>query len=369
MHEILILKPVPGGWKQQHPGLHVKDVRQEGQQHHPYSNATIGKKVVRIVEAENKNKTTNTSNNDQTVNSNEMMKGNFCLSNTSTTHSNDNNNKDNTSGKNQPSSSSFLNHNNNNHHCPSSSSISPHHHHQQDQQQQQILPCPKQKLFKNVEAKSIWGRCAVDDIRQQQNSNNNNNKHQRHQEEEEKTVTSATSISESNLAYAQRFILLKLGDFGFALRDYEERGDAAGTPTYASPEMYSPVTHTTKGDVWSLGVILYELVTLGKPPVTGLEFAKMRISEAEKIFHREGLDDKYPPQTPKFIREIVKSCLVFDPKKRPTTRDLMKKFPEIIKYGRGYVKTYQLLRPDEPGLAELNAMFDMFDERYHHKPQ
>jgi serine/threonine protein kinase len=172
-----------------------------------------------------------------------------------------------------------------------------------------------------------------------ENTKNNNNNIN-------KTLPSDTLTS-----YCNKFVLVKLGDFGFALRSHEERGDAAGTPAYAAPEMYSPVTHTTKADIWSLGVLLYELVTLSKPPVTGTDFARMCVREAEKKFHEEGLS--YPNGTPDYVRDIVAACLVFNPEKRPSAGDLFRRFPSLVNFGLEYVEAYSLLRPDQHGMKEL----------------
>jgi NIMA (never in mitosis gene a)-related kinase len=38
-----------------------------------------------------------------------------------------------------------------------------------------------------------------------------------------------------------------------------------GTPYYASPEVWRDEPYTLKSDMWSLGCILYEMITL-KPP-------------------------------------------------------------------------------------------------------
>ena len=38
-----------------------------------------------------------------------------------------------------------------------------------------------------------------------------------------------------------------------------------GTPSYASPEVWNNDQYTTQSDIWSLGCILYELLTLKLP--------------------------------------------------------------------------------------------------------
>ena len=39
----------------------------------------------------------------------------------------------------------------------------------------------------------------------------------------------------------------------------------AGTPSYASPEIWNNKKYDTKSDIWSLGCILYEMLTLHLP--------------------------------------------------------------------------------------------------------
>jgi NIMA (never in mitosis gene a)-related kinase len=47
-----------------------------------------------------------------------------------------------------------------------------------------------------------------------------------------------------------------------------------GTPYYASPEVWQDLPHDKKSDVWSLGVILYEMITL-YPPFKGTDMEKL----------------------------------------------------------------------------------------------
>ncbi len=64
-------------------------------------------------------------------------------------------------------------------------------------------------------------------------------------------------------------IVVKILDFGIARMEGEERitltGRAVGSPLYMSPEQCRGEVLTARSDIYSLGVVAYELVT-GKPP-------------------------------------------------------------------------------------------------------
>uniref|UniRef100_A0A5B6YZI5 Protein kinase domain-containing protein n=1 Tax=Davidia involucrata TaxID=16924 RepID=A0A5B6YZI5_DAVIN len=64
--------------------------------------------------------------------------------------------------------------------------------------------------------------------------------------------------------------LLKIGDFGFA-RYLTAQGLAdtlCGSPLYMAPEIIQNKKYDGKADLWSVGAILFQLVT-GKPPFDG----------------------------------------------------------------------------------------------------
>jgi len=65
--------------------------------------------------------------------------------------------------------------------------------------------------------------------------------------------------------------LMKLGDFGIARvlsYTHEKAKTMVGTPYYLSPEIVENKPYNFKSDIWSMGVVLYELCAL-KPPFDG----------------------------------------------------------------------------------------------------
>ena len=90
-----------------------------------------------------------------------------------------------------------------------------------------------------------------------------------------------------------------------------EAGVILGTAAYMSPEQAAGKTADRRSDVWSFGVVLYEMLT-GK-----------RLFQGETVSHtladvlRAGIDFKeLPPSTPPAIRNLLKRCLDRDVKTR-----------------------------------------------------
>ncbi len=74
-------------------------------------------------------------------------------------------------------------------------------------------------------------------------------------------------IKTQNIFITQNDIL-KIGDFGIS-KQVETINPmamtACGTPYFMPPEVCQGKPYDSKADVWAVGVILYELITLKKP--------------------------------------------------------------------------------------------------------
>lgn len=112
--------------------------------------------------------------------------------------------------------------------------------------------------------------------------------------------------------------VIKLCDFGFARHmsyKTEVLTSLKGTPLYMAPEVVKEEPYNHTADLWSLGVILYELAT-GTPPFT----APNLITLVEHI-------SKDPITYPDFIagdfRSFLKGLLNKDPRKRLGWPDLL----------------------------------------------
>jgi len=89
-------------------------------------------------------------------------------------------------------------------------------------------------------------------------------------------------------------------------------GDVAGTPLYLAPELFTGGEASAASDVYSLGVLLFFLLT-GKFPVSG------RTVKEVQAAHREGRRVPLRPlrsELPAALFEAIERCLSFDPRRR-----------------------------------------------------
>jgi serine/threonine-protein kinase len=112
--------------------------------------------------------------------------------------------------------------------------------------------------------------------------------------------------------------LVKIVDFGVAAaaRDMDTRltktGLVIGTPTYMAPEQVLGKPIDTRTDIYSLGVIMYEIMT-GRPPYVGGD------SMAVMYQHVQGKPQaprEFNPQLPLALSAIILKAMAADPNAR-----------------------------------------------------
>ncbi len=123
---------------------------------------------------------------------------------------------------------------------------------------------------------------------------------------------------------------LKLLDFGVALLNVDRRilrqefdrderdlrqhiGESpwvAGTPRYMPPEALRGMEQDARVDIWSFGVLLYELLTGERP-----------FSDREAILSEVAPAFDFPTDTPQSLRAVVQRCLEFAVNDRPASFD------------------------------------------------
>jgi Protein kinase domain len=106
----------------------------------------------------------------------------------------------------------------------------------------------------------------------------------------------------------------RLTDFGIAgLESDLKEGTVAGTPAYMSPEQITGKELTSKSDIYSLGLVLYEIFT-GKPAFAGDTVTELlrKHKTATPTNPSEVVKDIDP-----VVEQVILRCLEKDAKKRP----------------------------------------------------
>ena len=135
---------------------------------------------------------------------------------------------------------------------------------------------------------------------------------------------------------------LKIVDFGIA-RALEatrltQAGTILGTAAYLSPEQAAGEEVTAAADLYSLGAVLYELLT-GRTPYTFETLAELA--------HRQATEPIEPlrelaPDVPSGLEDVVMRCLARNPAYRPSSAA---ELAELLRAARGTEGTTAATRP------------------------
>lgn len=117
-------------------------------------------------------------------------------------------------------------------------------------------------------------------------------------------------------------------DFGLSqyFEDYEpciSQSVGCGTPVYMAPEVYKGETYTSKADIYSFGLIMYEVVT-DAPPYPEKTSMFQLMSDVER-----GVRPKFTVPVKKSIRDLIEKCWDEQPDNRPTAAEIF----SMLAYG------------------------------------
>ncbi|XP_060779902.1 insulin-like growth factor 1a receptor isoform X1 [Neoarius graeffei] len=135
-------------------------------------------------------------------------------------------------------------------------------------------------------------------------------------------------LAARNCMVAEDFTV-KIGDFGMTRdiyeTDYYRKGGKGLLPVrWMSPESLKDGVFTTNSDVWSFGVVLWEIATLAEQPYQG-----MSNEQVLRFVMEGGLLDK-PDNCPDMLFELMRMCWQYNPKMRPSFLEIISSIKEEL---------------------------------------
>jgi serine/threonine protein kinase len=95
---------------------------------------------------------------------------------------------------------------------------------------------------------------------------------------------------------------------------------------WMSPESLSHGVYTEKTDVWSFGVFLWEVYSLGQTPLKGVLDSRSLLNMIEKHAFIPEMGREYAPED---VYGVMIQCWNNDPHRRPTFKQLLESLKDI----------------------------------------
>ncbi|XP_011025351.1 PREDICTED: serine/threonine-protein kinase ATG1-like isoform X2 [Populus euphratica] len=145
---------------------------------------------------------------------------------------------------------------------------------------------------------------------------------------------------------------LKIGDFGFArsLTSSDLADTLCGSPLYMAPEIIQNKKYDAKADLWSVGAVLFQLVT-GKPPFDGnsqYQLFQNILTSTELRFPEGALEELHPDCV-----DLCRSLLCRNPVERLTFKEF---------FNHKFLKEPRLLLDAKsPPFPQMKSLVEQFD--------
>ncbi|KAJ3600139.1 hypothetical protein NHX12_034089 [Muraenolepis orangiensis] len=152
--------------------------------------------------------------------------------------------------------------------------------------------------------------------------------------------------------------IVKICDFGLARdimhdNNYVSKGSTFLPVKWMAPESIFDNLYTTLSDVWSYGILLWEIFSLGGTPYPGMVVDS---SFYNKI--KSGYRMARPEHTPSDMYEVMMRCWNSEPEKRPSFMGLTEAVASLLpsSYKRSYDRVNQdFLKSDHPAVTRMCA--------------
>ncbi|XP_028315257.1 vascular endothelial growth factor receptor kdr-like isoform X3 [Gouania willdenowi] len=124
--------------------------------------------------------------------------------------------------------------------------------------------------------------------------------------------------------------VVKICDFGLARDvykdpDYVRKGDARLPLKWMAPEAIFDKIYTTQSDIWSFGVLMWEIFSLGASPYPGVQ-----IDEEFCCRLKEGTRMRAPEYSSSEIYQTMLDCWQGEPQERPTFTELVERLGDLL---------------------------------------
>ncbi|XP_075431372.1 insulin-like growth factor 1 receptor isoform X2 [Ascaphus truei] len=159
-------------------------------------------------------------------------------------------------------------------------------------------------------------------------------------------------LAARNCMVAEDFTV-KIGDFGMTRdiyeTDYYRKGGKGLLPVrWMSPESLKDGVFTTNSDVWSFGVVLWEIATLAEQPYQGMS------NEQVLRFVMEGGLLEKPDNCPDMLFELMRLCWQYNPKMRPSFLEIISSIKDELDPGFREVSFFYSEENKPPDTEELD---------------
>ncbi|VVC28395.1 Hypothetical protein CINCED_3A010229 [Cinara cedri] len=131
--------------------------------------------------------------------------------------------------------------------------------------------------------------------------------------------------------------MCKISDFGLTRDVYEDNTYLKKTKgrvpvKWMAPESLADHIYTSRSDVWSFGILLWELVTLGAVPYPGIA-----VQDLFKLL-KEGYRMAKPEHCSHELYDIMVACWADDQHRRPNFKSLTTSLEKMLEKGNDYLQ-------------------------------